>query len=153
MKYYICLQNLFITSFKRYKSLYINVVLIPICYCASGIESFQVSNINTENTPVMEYNERDSIVLCWDTPPEEADSISSYEVFYHTKDDQQYTLLKSFSTSANPKLVIRRIDLPIKDTIFYFHIRSVLKSGFISDFHNSSDTNALPQGGWYLLWR
>jgi hypothetical protein len=124
-----------------------------LALCTQAVEKRTLQTINPDPTLYLEIEERDSVTLAWDAPLANADSVTSYELSYHTEKNLTSLPLKTITASPKPLAVIQRDELPATDSVFYFHVRSVLKSGLKSDYHNSSDTDAIPGGGWFLLWK
>lgn len=104
------------------------------------------------NNPFMEVRNSRTVALAWTPPEENKDSIESYELWYKTNNNQIYNLLKNVTASDSPSVVLNRDSIPDPDSIFYFRIRTVMKNGSKSGYHYTTDTNAVPRDGWFLLW-
>lgn len=98
--------------------------------------------------------QNDSVTICWDPPSVESnETIDYYDLFYFTEPGSKPKLLKSVVASDSSSVIIYRRELPLTDSIFYFCVQSITKSGLKSDIHFSSDPEAVPDGGWILLWK
>lgn len=104
------------------------------------------------NDPFMEVRGSKTITLAWDPPSDGKDSVASYELWFKTNKNQTYSFLKSISASDTPSVVVNRDSISDTDSIFYFRVQTVSKSGSKSRFHYSTDSDAIPADGWFLLW-
>ena len=96
--------------------------------------------------------ESDSVVIRWDDPSVDADSVTSYELYYHTVADKAWKLLRDKIPVTRPAQVkIYRNEIVSSDSIFYFGTVSVAKNGKKSDIHSSQDSSAEPPD-WVLHW-
>ena len=127
--------------------------LMLISLCAQAIEKRSIQTLSYPATLYMETEASDSLTLYWGAPVAHADSVNSYELFYCTQTNSTYNLLKSIPASVNPSVVVHRNEVSSTDSIFYFQVRSVMKSGLKSDFNTSADSDAIPAGGWFLFWK
>lgn len=130
--------------------------ILPVTLAVFLINCTQTENGGIENTtadPLFLNNiTADSIILAWDPPVEQADSVASYELGYRTTDQTTWTILKStIPVSDSPSIVIHRNELMATDSIFYFAARSIALNGLQSDFHASTDADADPPG-WCVRW-
>ena len=139
--------------FSLYKRLMVAGLFIPFFFCASAIEKRPGTIIQPNPDLFMQIGERDSITLCWDPPAQDADSAVSYELSYHTEKNSTFIPFKTVPASINPSVIVKRKDIPVTDSIFYFCVRSVTKTGNKSNCHNCSDPDAIPEGGWFLFWK
>ena len=116
--------------------------------------SHSQNGVNKDAVKNIEIRMADSIFLYWDAPLDFPDSVDHYELFYRTDRDSGWTILKrNIQASKELNAVVRRNEVAALDSFFYFGVRSVAKNGVKSDFHFSSDTDAVPTGGWKLLWK
>jgi hypothetical protein len=127
--------------------------LMLISLCAQALEKRTLETIQPGATLHMEIEQSDSATLCWDPPAMYADSVDSYELFYRPQHDSGLTSLKSIPASPNPSVTLHRNEVDPTDSVFYFSVRSVAKSGLKSDFNASADSDAVPTGGWFMLWK
>jgi hypothetical protein len=121
--------------------------------CTQAIEKRTLETIQPVATLHMEIEQNDSVTLCWDPPAMYADSVDSFELFYRPQHDSGLTSLKSIPASPNPSVTLHRNEVDPTDSVFYFSVRSVAKSGLKSDFNASADSDAVPAGGWFMLWK
>lgn len=126
---------------------------ILVLFCTQAIEKRTLETIQSGATLYMEIEQSDSATLCWDPPAMYADSVDSYELFYRPQHDSGLTSLKSIPASPNPSVTLHRNEVNSTDSVFYFSVRSVAKSGLKSDFNASADSDAVPTGGWFMLWK
>jgi hypothetical protein len=138
----------------RYKKLLIAVFFIHFSFCASSTEQIKINIAGNESTPFMEIAESDFINLFWDAPLKTTDTIDYYELFYRTERENGWTRLDT-TIFPGPNLQIRiyRSKITSNDSAFFFAVRGVTKSGTKTDFLFSSDSSAVPVGGWFLFWK
>ena len=139
--------------FIRYIKLLATATLMLVSLCTQAIEKRTLETIQPGATLHMEIEQSDSATLCWDPPAIYADSVDSYELFYRPQHDSGLTPLKSIPASPNPSVTLHRNEVNSTDSVFYFSVRSVAKSGLKSDFNASADSDAVPTGGWFMLWK
>jgi hypothetical protein len=128
-------------------------MFLLILACTQAIEKRTLETIQPGATLHMEIEQSDSATLCWDPPAMYADSVDSYELFYRPQHDSGLTSIKSIPASPNPSVTLHRNEVDSTDSVFYFSVRSVAKSGLKSDFNASADSDAVPTGGWFMLWK
>lgn len=122
--------------------------------CGQATEKRTIKMIKLSGMRYMEIVEADSISVCWDPPAISSDTVAYYELFFRSQKDSGWTLAKgNIPASQTPNQFVRHSDLSPTDSIFYFGVRSVAKSGMKSDFHFSTDSSAGPAGGWFVMWR
>jgi hypothetical protein len=142
-------------------NIFIDNFLIKVVVLAASMfilctvnEPRKTENIEDKVKAINEVRYGDSIVLYWDEPDYNRDSIDFYEIFYIDSNDTEWKLLKTNIVPVqNPKVTIYRTDLVSSDSVFYFSVQYKTKSGRKSTVHYSSDSNASPPGGWRLIWR
>jgi hypothetical protein len=128
-------------------------ILITMILCAAEVEK-QTSKPLPAISPLYQKNESgDSIILSWNLPAQKPDSVASYEVWYHTENNFNSVFIKNIPASSKPYAIIHRNEVTSTDSVFYFMVRSVLKSGEKSEYHISSDSSAVPASGWLLRWK
>jgi hypothetical protein len=137
----------------RYIKLLATATLMLVSLCTQAIEKRTLETIQPGTTLHMEIEQSDSVTLCWDPPVIYADSVDSFELFYHPQHGSGLTSLKSIPASPNPSVTLHRNEVDLTDSVFYFSVRSVAKSGLKSDFNASADSDAVPTGGWFMLWK
>lgn len=128
------------------KHIYAFLLLIPlfISCTSSPVESEPAPHNN-----ITYICETESIEIAWDAPPESADSINSYELYARSITHNEWDLLKDNITST--QTVIDRSQLGTG--IFELAVKSVSAQGEKSDYHKSTDADAIPVGGWILEWK
>jgi hypothetical protein len=128
-------------------------LLIGNFYCSSSIVTKTIK-LKTECNYFMEIQDIDSIMICWDIPLWVSDTIKSYDLYYREFSDSIWKLLKSnIQPSGNPGVIIHHKDINSTDSLFYFGIECKSIKGITSYIHSSTDSTAIPQGGWLLIWR
>lgn len=133
---------------------YFNIIFLFLFlfYCNPSIEIYKTKILKNNTTYYTEIRSADSVVIYWSNGGAPIDT-TYYELFYKTVSILNYALLKdSIPFTQNPVVTIYRSELPSADSIFYFAIRSINKYG-VSPFHFSTDTTAIPETGWFLLWK
>ncbi len=93
-------------------------------------------------------SEADSLELAWDPPEIPSGSIATYELYYRHVNKKTWTLLHDSITT--PKATIYHNQ--IGDGTFELAVRTVISEDEKSDYHKSTDENAIPNGGWFLKW-
>lgn len=99
----------------------------------------------------------DSVVICWNPPAENADSVDYYELGYRTSTPSTWTVIKgNIPVVGSPSTTVFRSDVDPTDSTFHFAVRSVAKNGIKSAFHSSFDPTAGgvgdDMGAWHLYW-
>jgi len=101
----------------------------------------------------MEVQNTDSVTIYWNPPHWDLDSIQYYKLFYHPSKDTNWILIKdSIPASLNPYTVVHRNNIVAMDSIFYFGAKYVTVDGIESGLLSTTDSAAVPSGGWFLLW-
>lgn len=135
------------------KNTLIILTLLIMTMCTAEVEK-ETPKPLPPLSPLHQENENsDSIILSWNLPAQKPDSVASYEVWYHTEKNFNPVFLKNVTASSKPYVVIHRNEVASTDSVFYFLVRSVLKSGDKSEYHISSDSSAIPSGGWLVRWK
>lgn len=120
--------------------------------CGQPIEKHSYS-LHDHKTPFMEVPDSDTVMLAWDPPLSHSDSVGSYELWYRTDHSAAFSFHMHIPATDSPFVVLHRDSFPETDSVFFFRVRSVMKSGQKSNYHFTTDTNASPGGGWFLLWK
>lgn len=110
------------------------------------------SPVEPEPTPdnnITYIIESDSVTIAWDAPPDSTDSISSYELYARALSQKEWTVLEE--NIASTQTVIYRTQLGTGT--FELAVKSVSAEGEKSDYHKSTDMDAIPVGGWILEWK
>ena len=129
----------------------VGMVIFFHCGKTDPQEDFQ-QNIISMQLPTV--SENDSVIIAWEPPDEQPDSIACYELYYHTPDDSSFRMVKrNIPATAKPHVTVFRHEVDSTDSIFHFAVRSVGKTGFKSGFHFSTDSTAAPKQGWYHYWK
>ncbi len=93
------------------------------------------------------------LVLEWDSPSVNSMSgfipVKSYRVYYR-KDGSSWVFLGEIPAEEKPRYTVYHSDLG--DGLYEFAVRAVYENAQYSSLHISSDQNADPLGGWFLLW-
>lgn len=106
------------------------------------------SDANFQNTITS-----DSMVICWDPPTQDSDSVFYYDLGYRTLKQSEWTIVKfNIPATDSPQITLYRNELSSNDSIFYFAVRTIAKNGLKSEFHSSADSTALPTD-WFVLWK
>lgn len=137
----------------RFIKVFATATYILVLFCTQAIQKRTLETIQPGATLYMEIKESDSLTICWDSPATDADLVNYYELSYRTERNNTFVLLKNIPASVSPSVIVHRNEVDSTDSVFYFRVRSVTKSGLNSDFHFSSDSDAVPEGGWFLLWK
>ena len=112
------------------------------------------ANNFSPKTYTMEVRNFDSVILYWNAPPYDPDSVKYYELFLRTLADTNWTRIKTnIPPAKNPEAIIYRDSIASKDSLFYFSVGYVTVNNITSEIHYSSDSTAVPHGGWFLLWK
>lgn len=129
------------------KHIFAILFLIPLLLSCTS------SPVGTESTPDknnMTYViESDSVTIAWDAPPDTGSSISGYELYARNVTQTQWDLLEE--NIAGTQTVIKQARLGTGT--FELAVKSVSDKGEISDYHKSTDVDAIPIGGWILDWK
>jgi hypothetical protein len=133
-------------------SIIVTVAVLLLCAPATEIRNIPI--VKNDTKLYREISDADTVVIAWDPSPWNPDSVKYYELFYRPFNDSKLTLVKgNIPPSKNPEVVIRRTDISSTDSLLYFSIRYVTNGGLTSDYHLSSDSTAIPAGGWFLIWK
>lgn len=100
----------------------------------------------------LEVKEGDSVVLCWDPPQYDLDTVAYYELYYYTDGNDSGLIRTRIPPAAKPEIVVYRRDLPSTNTVLYFGIRYITGEGIVSNFNYSTDSTLNPSGGWRMVW-
>lgn len=84
----------------------------------------------------------DSLLIFWDESSTSQDTIVEYQVLFHTQSDTNWKLLKNVEKSNSPRVIVSRSEVPLNETIFFFGVKNVSKSGKTSKLHSTSDPTA-----------
>ncbi len=94
-----------------------------------------------------------SLTLAWDPPrfvlPGEL-SVAAYRLYVRVHGTAAWTQIAEVPASETSCTVSH---LRLGNGSFDFSVRSVDGLGRVSVPHNSSDGNASPVGGWYVIWK
>jgi hypothetical protein len=141
-----------------YRIINISAILIVIVCIAffsprcSQVETGGIA-IKAASTEFQNIVTADSMVVSWDPPDVQKDSILNYELEYKSSRQSSWTVIKSAIPAADsPHVVVHRNEVDPSDSIFLFAVRTVAKTGLKSDFHASTEANAEPPN-WYVLWK
>jgi hypothetical protein len=128
------------------------LMMLLFSWCSQTENSDIIKNKKAESAyPFVKRG--DSIVVYWNSPSDNRDSVDYYELFYRTAKDSGWTSLKENIPSVDsPKVTVYRSDIDSKDSIFYFAVRFVAKNGMKSSFHFCYDSTASPPN-WFVLWK
>lgn len=135
----------------RYSNFIVCIISGIILIGCTETENAKSSNIGISNEYPIHF-EGEALSLCWDPPLNNSDSVSSYEVYYHSGKSSSWIILKqNIAAGVIPSVIINRTEIDSTDSIFYFAVRSVMKDGTKSDYHQSMDSTAIPPY-WCLKW-
>lgn len=90
--------------------------------------------------------EAESFSLAWD--PDEGE-IESYELAYRERGEEEWRGLASTPGDVT-RYEVNAAELDSPSGTFEFAVRSVSADDSASDYHESTDPDARPEGGWYL---
>lgn len=96
----------------------------------------------------------ESITLRWDAPLGVLSgplAIASYRLFYRRHGDPRWYEVQEIPAAQGTFCVLRHASFG--DGAFDFAVESVDGAGDASVLHTSADSNAVPEGGWYVLWQ
>lgn len=103
--------------------------------------------------PVPIVVNKDSFLLVWNAEqsgiPDLPSSITGFELYYRGFGSSEWNQLRSIHR-YNLRAFISVSDLDGYGS-YEIGIRQVYKNGRTSDMHKSTDFNAKPTGGWYLV--
>lgn len=124
------------------------LVLLLVCCFEFGCSISPVAPVQETSKCCTYEIDSDSVILTWDLPDVlEQDSILYKIQFRKVEDDIWKTLIeKDRACSATVYFD------SIGEGKFEFAVRCITLNGDSSQYHKSSDFNALPNGGWYLEW-
>lgn len=96
----------------------------------------------------------DKLTLAWDPPdsdiPESGTKVATYQVFYRQHTKTVWQLLGEIPASEHPEFTI--LHEWTGDGFFDFAVRAITADGGESPLLTSLDGDAVPAGGWYLMW-
>ncbi|MBN1133403.1 MAG: fibronectin type III domain-containing protein [Methanosarcinaceae archaeon] len=144
----------FITVMNKESILAITLVclFVPFSQCTQ-IDNNRKVEVTPSSGAFMEIITTDSIVICWDPPSENIDSVDHYELYLKTSGQTNWLIFKqNIPANNSPCITVYRSEIPETDSLFYFAVCSVALNGLKSDFHSSSDSTASPPQ-WYVLWK
>ena len=88
------------------------------------------------------------ITLAWDPPPT---PIQSYELFFRIHDAADwYSLAAGLPDDPEPEYTVQHA--AVGNGIFDFGVKAVNAEAVESSMHQSLETSAQPDTGWYLVW-
>jgi hypothetical protein len=105
------------------------------------------------NEPTQIISGAETIKLTWDVPLELLNKLSvirAIRVYYRNHPDGVWTFLHEVPISSTPVILLHHNE--IGNGIYDFGVCYVYKNNLISPLHSSLDDDALPIGGWYLMW-
>lgn len=127
------------------------VTLSLISGCGSGGGGWGPPNVGAG--PIMLFESSASIRLGWNQVTTNIDGgttyIAQYNVYIRVHDTINWSFLDFVPDSAAPWMEIYHS----YDGKFDFAVSAVDYNGQESTKATSLDENAIPQGGWYLLWQ
>ncbi len=94
-----------------------------------------------------------ALTLAWDPPRfmlPGSQQVSGYRVYYRVHGTLAWTQLAEVPASDGTRFTLSHTQ--VGNGSFDFAVRSVDGLGEVSRLHTSSDTNASPVGGWYVIW-
>lgn len=132
------------------------LVLISIAFmfsiCGRTPKDDQPNTGIPVGTTYLKVNYNDTATFYWDAVYNYFDTVESYTLYYHTLSDTNWKILKSQIPQADsPRVVIKREEIPVNDSILFFGVTSMTLEGVESDLHSCTDSTANPPN-WAIIW-
>ena len=122
---------------------------ILITQCA---QTESKSDTQPKTSHALAFNiETDSIVITWEAPTEDPDSVEYYELGYQPIGSGVWTTLKSDISPTERRITVFRSELQSDSSAFFIAVRSVSLDGSTSAWNTSADLDASPPN-WYVVW-
>lgn len=125
------------------------VAMVIISGCGKG------GNGNVWADPVMIFQNGSSLRLAWDRVTTDIEGnqtyIDFYEVYYRPHGTTEWTLYDTCPDIEDPWLEVYHNR--VGDGYWDFGVLAVDMEDQDSTMHSSLDQNAVPAGGWYILWK
>lgn len=124
-------------------------VLILIIVVSTGSCSFLFSNMTHAMEIIVKGN---YFTIEWDNPVylEKTDNIQSYRIYIRRHGYHYWQQVDEVEYLKGPSCTIKRNDFPPGK--YDVGVSAVNHEGMESAIHSSMDTDASPQGGWYIFW-
>ena len=94
------------------------------------------------------------LTLAWDPPitdiPNGPTEVAKYQIYYREHDTSYWRFLDEIPASPHPEYTIDHER--VGDGLFDFAVRAISVEDRVSPLHSSTDSNADPVSGWYVLW-
>ncbi|MFW5835876.1 MAG: fibronectin type III domain-containing protein [bacterium] len=95
-----------------------------------------------------------SLTLAWETDvitlPGEESPVAYYDVYYREYGRAEW---RRFASTAGPRTMITFTSSEVPYGEYEFAVAEVYRDDEESGLHKSSDWDAWPTGGWYVVWR
>lgn len=132
--------------------LFIIIIIFLFYNCSKPSEDIPNNKVKSCKVYYRVAN-KDSICVYWDKVYNFVDTITHYELFYHSNMDTNWISIKNLiPVSDSPHVIVYRNDLSMEDSIFFLGVKCITEDGVSSDMHSCLDTTANPPM-WGLIWK
>lgn len=135
------------------KNVAVCIIILLTLFLATCIKT-DVSNADLviSVTDVFMYTpDTSGLKIMWKDASTAADSITKYNIYFHTNADSNWQLIKTVDKTNSPSTIVRRDEIPSDSSVLYFGVANVGKGEKSSDIHTSSDASAYSKK-WVVNW-